>query len=70
MSLRQTETLPGDGVTQLYQLYHLPIVRYLNQIVHDYAAAEDLSQETFIKAMRHWGELLEPAAVRGWLSAQ
>ena len=31
------------------------------------AAAEDLVQETAIAAFRFWGDLREPAAVKGWM---
>jgi RNA polymerase sigma-70 factor (ECF subfamily) len=31
------------------------------------AAAEDLTQETFLKALRHWGQLERAEGARAWL---
>ena len=33
----------------------------------DWETAEDLCQETFIKALRHWNELEQAAVARSWL---
>ncbi len=36
-------------------------------MVHDPAEAEDLTQETFLRAYRHRDSLRDPKSVRGWL---
>jgi len=51
----------------LFETYHDPIYRYVLGLVKNPAEAEDLTQDTFLRAYRY-GELLrEPEAVRGWL---
>jgi RNA polymerase sigma-70 factor, ECF subfamily len=59
-------TTSTSSVEQLYGEYYAPIQRYLERLVSNREAAEDLAQETFIKALRHW-EQHEVARVRGWL---
>lgn len=62
------ETLadPTMAFEQLYQDFHQPIQRYLERLVGSREAAEDLAQETFIKALRCWDQHAA-ASVRGWL---
>jgi RNA polymerase sigma-70 factor, ECF subfamily len=54
-------------IEQLYHDHHKPIRRYLYRLVRDREAAEDLCQETFIKALRHWHTLDTATAAKGWL---
>jgi RNA polymerase sigma-70 factor (ECF subfamily) len=63
----ETPALSTAPIEQLYQDYHQPIIRYLERLVHQHETAEDLSQETFIKAMRHREQLDQVASVRHWL---
>lgn len=51
----------------LFSTYHDRIYRYLLSLVHDPAEAEDLTQDTFIRAYAHRDSLRDPNAVRGWL---
>ncbi len=47
-----------------YRTYHAPILLHLKRLVGQYELAEDLCQETFLKAMRAWGEHGQTASVR------
>ena len=58
---------PVITVEQLYHDHRQPILRYLNRLVRDPEMAEDLCQETFIKALRYWNELQQIAVARSWL---
>ena len=51
----------------LFETYHDRIYRYILRLVHSPAEAEDLTQETFLRAYRHGDALRNPDAVRGWL---
>lgn len=51
----------------LYVAYAPSIVRYLTRLTGSEEAAEDLMQETFLKALRHGGQLASDAAARPWL---
>jgi RNA polymerase sigma-70 factor (ECF subfamily) len=52
---------------QLFQSYHDRIYRYVLRLVRDPAEAEDLTQETFLRAYRRGDSLRDPQTVRGWL---
>jgi RNA polymerase sigma-70 factor (ECF subfamily) len=65
-----TETLPMDATGEasaLFSTYHDRIYRYVLSIVHEPAEAEDLTQDTFLRAYSHRESLRDPNAVRGWL---
>lgn len=51
----------------LFETYHDPIYRYIRGLVKDAAEAEDLTQETFLRAYRYGDSVRDPDAVRGWL---
>jgi RNA polymerase sigma-70 factor (ECF subfamily) len=55
------------AIEQLYRDEHQLLLRYLERLVSDCEAAEDLCHETFIKALRHWNQHDPVANVRGWL---
>ena len=57
----------ATSIEQLYQEYHQPILRHLERLVHHHETAEDLCQETFLKALRSWNQHDSSASVRGWL---
>jgi len=52
---------------QLFETYHDRIYRYVLHLVQDAAEAEDLAQETFLRAYRCRESLHDPAAVVSWL---
>jgi len=51
----------------LFETYHDRIYRYVLGLVKSPAEAEDLTQDTFLRAYRHGDSLRDPEAVRGWL---
>jgi RNA polymerase sigma-70 factor, ECF subfamily len=55
------------AVEQLYLAHHRPITAYLARLVGDRETAEDLCQETFLKAMRGWAGHDPQASAVGWL---
>ena len=52
---------------ELFKSYHDRIHRYIVRLVKDPAEAEDLTQETFLRAYRSGDSLRDPQAIRGWL---
>jgi len=59
----------GDGAAfeALFRRLHPPLVRHLERMVRERAAAEDLAAESFVRLHRHAGRLRPGAAVRPWL---
>lgn len=59
----------GDPVAfeRLFERYHAPILNYLHRMVYDRAVAEDLAQDTFIKAYRALPETSPDLAFKAWL---
>lgn len=47
--------------------YRAAIYRYVSRLVGDSSLADDLTQETFVRVIRHLGELKNPAALEAWL---
>jgi RNA polymerase sigma-70 factor (ECF subfamily) len=47
--------------------HHGEIFRYLRRLAWRASEADDLSQETFLRAYRAWGRLTPDANVRAWL---
>lgn len=56
-------------VAQLYPLYFEELVRYLTGMLENRAAAEDVAQETFLRALEHEERLaqLDLPQCRAWL---
>lgn len=54
-----------DDVERLFHTYHAPLVRYLTRRLGDRDWAEEVAQETFLRALRH-GPV---ASERAWLFA-
>lgn len=54
-----------DQLERLFRTYHAPVVRYLTRRLGDRDLAEELAQETFVRASRH----LPLASERAWLFA-
>jgi RNA polymerase sigma-70 factor (ECF subfamily) len=63
--------LPGDpdaAIRQLYSHYAKALQRYVEQFCPDRATADDIVQETFIRAWRHLPQLsADDRPVRPWL---
>jgi RNA polymerase sigma-70 factor (ECF subfamily) len=51
----------------LYQRHQSRIIAYLTRLVRDRADAEDLCQETFLKAIRGWSGRTSTATTMAWL---
>jgi RNA polymerase sigma-70 factor (ECF subfamily) len=65
-------TLPADEadamVSQLYRDNGTFVLRYVTSLLNDRYLAEDVVQETMVRAWRHCGQLsAEKGSVRGWL---
>ena len=59
---------PDAVIRQLYSLYAKALRRYVEQYCPDPASAEDIVQETFIRAWRHLPQLsADDRPVRPWL---
>ena len=58
-------SLPPD-LDRLFRAYHAPLVRYLTRRMGDADRAEEVAQETFLRALRQEGEL---TSERSWLFA-
>jgi len=63
--LERSSTCPE--IETLYQEYQRPMLAYLTRLVSDRETAEDLCQETFIKAMRRWDQHDPEASPSAWL---
>jgi RNA polymerase sigma-70 factor (ECF subfamily) len=63
--------LPGDpdaAIRQLYSHYARALHRYVDQFCPDRASADDIVQETFIRAWRHLPQLsADDRPIRPWL---
>jgi RNA polymerase sigma-70 factor (ECF subfamily) len=58
---------PTEEASALFSTYRDRIYRYLLTLVHNPSEAEDLTQDTFLRAYSHHDCLRDPSAVRGWL---
>ena len=47
--------------------YRRRVVRYIRYLLHDAAEAEDLTQETLLRAFQQQEALRDPAALEGWI---
>jgi RNA polymerase sigma-70 factor, ECF subfamily len=56
-----------SSVEHLYQEHRRPILAYLTRLIDDREAAEDLCQETFLKALRSWAQHDQSASPIAWL---
>jgi RNA polymerase sigma-70 factor (ECF subfamily) len=65
--MTDSRTHSGAYIELLYEEYQRPILAYLTRLVSDREAAEDLCQETFIKAMRGWEGRDPSASVAAWI---
>ena len=72
--LAVSTTTTSDGglsdtlcIEHLYQAHQRPLVAYLARLVRDHTAAEDLCQETFLKAIRGWADRRSATTTTAWL---
>lgn len=57
----------ADAFARLFEHYHAPILNYLHRMVSDRALAEDLTQDTFIKAYKALPRTSDDLAFKAWL---
>lgn len=55
------------AITQLYNMTKDNVYYTIKTMISDEDMAQDLTQDTFLKAMKNLGQLNEPAAFRGWI---
>ncbi len=63
----QTSHIRSEDISTLYENYYQQIYRYALSLVHDPAEADDLAQETFLRAFSRLDSLRDPAALTAWL---
>ena len=59
----------GEAFDAVVSAHHGEIYRYLQRVIGRAGDADDLSQETFLRAFRAYGTLPREANVRAWLFA-
>ncbi len=59
----------GDqkAASELVDMYYKQIYLYMRRLGHDRQISEDLTQESFLNAWRHIGQLRDGKALNGWL---
>ncbi len=59
----------GDNTAadELVDVYYSRIYLYMRRLGHSRHASEDLTQESFLKAWQHIGQLRDTNAITGWL---
>lgn len=67
LSMSEPQTTTETCIETLYEQYQQPMLAYLTRLVSDREAAEDLCQETFIKALRSWATHDPSASSTAWL---
>ncbi|HMB23446.1 MAG: RNA polymerase sigma factor [Chloroflexota bacterium] len=67
ISLIEEDVLDIKNAAVLFQGDYQRIFRYIMSMVRDTATAEDLTQETFLRAYHHRDSLREAAAQTAWL---
>jgi RNA polymerase sigma-70 factor (ECF subfamily) len=63
----EAERATSESFVELYNTYAPAVTRYLIRLTGSRDEAEDLAQETFLKALRHWEQLEDGANVPSWL---
>lgn len=65
--VRMAQRGDAAAVTELYARYHRRILNYLYRFTGSREAAEDLTQETFIRVVRNLGRYRPTGSVGGWI---
>jgi RNA polymerase sigma-70 factor, ECF subfamily len=58
---------PSEAVAEMMDCYGSLVLRTAYFFIGDRYLAEDISQETFIRAFRHWGKFRGDSSVKTWL---
>ncbi len=64
---RLSPTARADTFDQLFEEFSQPIFTYVLRMVGDRDRAEDITQDTFIKAYRKLESLTDETSIRSWL---
>jgi RNA polymerase sigma-70 factor, ECF subfamily len=67
MNERQAEKRVADEFARLLEQVRPDLVRFAFWLARDRTVAEDVVQETLIRAWRAQGDLKDPAALKSWL---
>ena len=67
LPITELHSHPSATVESLYEAYHGPVLAHLTRLVDDRSTAEDLCQETFLKALRGWARHDPAASPVAWL---
>lgn len=63
-----TDSATNDQpLSSLFEQYRTPILRYVRSVVHDPSEADDITQETFLRAHRRLATLEDPTKLSPWL---
>jgi RNA polymerase sigma-70 factor (ECF subfamily) len=57
----------NDAFTEIMELYHMPIQRYLYRLTGDYDTAKDLTQDTFLQAYKNILKTKTDISLKAWL---
>jgi RNA polymerase sigma-70 factor, ECF subfamily len=60
---------PAEMMQAIIERNYESVYRYAYRLCGSVALAEDVTQETFLKAVKAWGQLRASEAERGWLLA-
>jgi len=56
-----------EAAAELVDLYYEQIYLYMRRLGHNCQGSEDLTQETFLSAWQHIGQLKDDKSLKGWL---
>jgi len=59
--------VPKMSFPEIVRMYQKPLYWYIRRVVLVHEDAEDILQETFVKAYRHLWKLRDPDTLKGWL---
>ena len=59
--------MEADSFEQIYQAYFDPVYRYVLSLSRDPHAAEEITQETFVKALRSLDRFRGDCSLKSWL---
>ena len=65
--VRRAQAGDGDAFTELFQQLHTPVLNYVYRTMGDRHAAEDITQDAFIRAHQRIGQLGPPYDFKSWV---
>ena len=57
----------GAAAVEFVNVYYKRMYLFMRRLGHDHQSSEDLTQETFMQAWQHIGQLKDGNALNGWL---